>query len=237
MTTRIILARHGESVVNVVGLASDDLEGNPLTYLGQTQAHELARSLRTEGLTAVVTSPVQRARETGAIVATELNLPVGVEWGTEEVRVGIHAGEVAPASVLRGIDDFRIWLADEDLGHGYVDGESGLDVAQRCGAALERIADRHPDQSVLVVSHGGAIAFTVPTLCDNITLRSIHDRQLTNCATVVIERDGARWSCLSWQGVHPDTFVPPGSVPVDPAGRRPPTWRQRRAEPDPRPAR
>ncbi len=41
MSTRIILARHGESVVNVVGLASDDLEGNPLTYLGQTQAHAL----------------------------------------------------------------------------------------------------------------------------------------------------------------------------------------------------
>ena len=207
MTTRIILARHGESVVNVVGLASDELEGNPLTYLGQTQAHELARSLRGEGLAAVLTSPVQRARETGAIVATELGLPTSIEWGTEEVRVGVHAGEVAPESVIRGISDFRIWLAEEDLTHGYVGGENGLDVAERCAAALERIANRHPDQTVLVVSHGGAIAFTVPTLCDNITLRSIHDRQLTNCATVVIERDGEDWTCLSWQGVSPETFV------------------------------
>lgn len=212
MATRIILARHGESVVNVVGLASDELEGNPLTYLGQTQAHQLARSLRQEGVAAVITSPVQRARETGGIVAAELGLPTSIEWGTEEVRVGIHAGELAPESVVRGIADFRIWLAEEDLTHGYIGGENGFEVAERCSAALERIADRYPDQTVVVVSHGGAIAFTVPTICDNITLRSVHDRQLTNCATVVVERDGEHWTCLSWQGVTPESFVSQPSV-------------------------
>jgi len=207
MTTRIILARHGESVVNVVGLATDELEDNPLTYLGETQAHQLARTSRDESICAVVTSPVQRARQTGEIVAAELGVPVSVEWGLEEVLVGIHAGEVAPESVVRGIADFRIWLLEEDLSHGYVGGENGLEVAERCAAALERIADRYPGQTVLVVSHGGAIAFTVPTLCDNLTLRSVYDRQLTNCSTVVVERDADGWSCVSWQGAAPETFV------------------------------
>jgi broad specificity phosphatase PhoE len=207
MTTRIILARHGESVVNVVGLASDELEGNPLTYLGETQAHQLARASRDESISAVITSPVQRARQTGEIVAAELGVPVRVEWGLEEILVGVHAGEVAPESVVRGIADFRIWLLEEDLTHGYLGGESGLEVVERCAAALERIADRYPDQTVLVVSHGGAIAFTVPTLCDNVTLRSVYTRQLTNCATVVVERDNDGWTCVSWQGAAPATFV------------------------------
>jgi len=207
MSTRIILARHGESVVNVVGLASDELDDNPLTHLGQAQAHQLARSLRSEGISAVITSPMQRARETGEIVATELGLPTSVQWGLEEIRVGIHAGERAPESVVRGIVDFRIWLAEEDLTHGYVGGETGYEVAERCSAALEALADRHPDSTLLAVSHGGAIAFAVPTLCANLTLRSLHDRQLTNCSTVVIERDGPKWTCLSWQGVSPETFV------------------------------
>jgi 2,3-bisphosphoglycerate-dependent phosphoglycerate mutase len=206
--TTIILARHGESVVNVVGLASDDLDGNPLTYLGQMQAHQLARSLRGRQVSAVIASPVQRARETGEIVAAELGLPIWIAWGIEEIRVGVHAGELAPETIRRGLVDFRKWLAEEDLSHGYAGGESAQQVADRCAVALDAIADRHAGQSVLVVSHGGAIAFTVPMICADVTLSSLHDRQLANCSTVVIERDGAGWTCLSWQGVAPESFVP-----------------------------
>jgi broad specificity phosphatase PhoE len=206
MTTRIILARHGESTVNVIGLASDDHENNPLTALGEAQAQRLAVSLRGTPITQVYTSPTQRARETGAFVASDLGLPISVEWGMEEIRVGSHAGERAPESVARGVIDFRKWLAEENLAHGYLGGENGLEVATRASAALERIAARHPDETVLVVAHGGSIAMTVPTLCDNISLRSLHARQLGNCDTVVVEADAGSWTCLAWVGVAPEDF-------------------------------
>jgi len=206
MTTRIILARHGESTVNVTALASDDHENNPLTELGRAQARALGESLRGSSVSAVYTSPMQRARETGAAVAAELGLPIAVERGLEEIRVGVHAGERAPESLVRGLVDFRRWLAEEDLSHGYVGGENGFEVVVRASAALRAIVERHPDETVLVVSHGGTISMTVPTLCDNVTLRSLHPRQLGNCDTAEVETDGASWTCVAWVGHAPEDF-------------------------------
>jgi len=203
MATRIILARHGESIVNVVGLASDDTENNPLTELGRTQAASLASSLRDEPLSRVYTSTVERARETGGIVADALGLPIAIEPDIHEILVGIHAGERFPESYERSIVDFRTWLAEEDLSHGYEGGENGLQVAERASRALTRIAERHDGESVLVVSHGGTILFTVSTLCDNIRLRSLYAHQPANCGTVELEYADGAWTCLAWAGLDP----------------------------------
>jgi len=206
MATRIILARHGESTVNVIMLASDDHENNPLTDLGSSQAADLARRMRDESITRVYTSPTQRARDTGSIVAADLGLPISIEWGLEEIRIGIHEGEIGPASMVRGKVDFHRWFAEEDLTHGYEGGETGHEVSVRTSAALLRIAERHDGETVLVVSHGGAIGMTVPILCANIRLSHLHTRQVTNCATVEVAFDQGAWTCLSWMGTAPEDF-------------------------------
>ena len=41
-----------------------------------------------------------------------------------------------------------------EIGH---DGETREELTERVVAAVERIADAHPDQTVLLVTHGGAI--------------------------------------------------------------------------------
>jgi broad specificity phosphatase PhoE len=207
MSARIILARHGESTVNVIQLASDDFENSPLTALGISQAQRLMLQVRDEGLVHVYTSPVQRARETGAIVADVLQLPISIELGLEEIRIGIHEGEVGPVSTIRGAMDFHRWLAEEDLSHGYVGGETGRQVAERASVALRAIAARHDGDTVLVISHGGTIAMTVPSMSDNVRLRSLYSRQLHNCSTVIVEADGQNWTCLEWMGVAPDRFL------------------------------
>ncbi|CAB4852229.1 unannotated protein [freshwater metagenome] len=206
MATRIILARHGESTVNVIMLATDDHENNPLTDLGSSQAADLAARVHGEPISKIYTSPTQRARETGSIVAAELGLPIAIEWGLEEVRVGRHAGEVGEPWMLRVKSDFRRWFADEDLSHGYDGGETGYEAARRTAAALHLIAERHEGETVLVVSHGGAIALTVSTLCANVRLRDLDTRHVANCATVEVTFDSGTWTCLAWMGTAPEDF-------------------------------
>ncbi len=206
MATRIILARHGESTVNVIQLASDDHENNPLTELGESQAATLAEQLRGSGASQVYTSPTQRARETGAAVADANGLPIAIEWGIEEIRIGIHEGERGQQSIERGTLDFRRWVAEEDLSHGYEGGEDGFEVAARTQAALERIVARHDGETVVVVSHGGAIIMTVPTICANLRARDLYTRQLPNCGVVELVHDDGAWTCATWLGVAPEDF-------------------------------
>ena len=57
-----------------------------------------------------------------------------------------------------GLTDTEIAARFPDAVHGtWGDGETTEEVAERAVAAIERIRGLHPESSVLVVSHGGAL--------------------------------------------------------------------------------
>lgn len=73
----LVLVRHGQSVWNRDHLFQGQADP-PLTALGREQAHELARTCRGLGITAVASSDLARGEQTAAIVAAELALPAPV---------------------------------------------------------------------------------------------------------------------------------------------------------------
>jgi broad specificity phosphatase PhoE len=152
--TTVYLARHGESDWN----AANRFQGHsdrPLTEAGRRQAADLAATLASQApLSAIYSSPLQRALETASIIGARLGLePVAVNE-LREVDVGGWAGLSRGEVEARFPDAFRRWL---DGGEGWEDGEPYADMAKRVLAAVLRIADAHPGEEVLVVSHGGPI--------------------------------------------------------------------------------
>lgn len=65
--------RHGESEANANGLTAGQSE-SPLTEKGRKQAHVAAQQLRARNITidTIISSPLSRAYDTAAIIATEL---------------------------------------------------------------------------------------------------------------------------------------------------------------------
>ena len=151
-TTRILLARHGETEWNRVGRWQGQADP-PLNETGRQQARVLAVQLGGDGIAAVYSSDLRRARETAAIVAERLGLPVTEERALREIDVGSWSGLTRDEVRDRYPEGFARWLAGE-IGH---DGETREQLADRVVAAVERIANAHSDEHVLVVTHGGAI--------------------------------------------------------------------------------
>jgi broad specificity phosphatase PhoE len=152
--TVVYLARHGESDWN----ASNRFQGHsdrPLTELGRRQAELLAQDLaEATSLSAIYSSPLRRALETAAVVGTRLGLvPVELD-GLREVDVGSWAGLSRTEVEQRYPEAFRRWL---DGGEGWEDGESYAAMAARVLETVRAIAQAHPDDELLVVSHGGPI--------------------------------------------------------------------------------
>jgi broad specificity phosphatase PhoE len=137
--TTILLARHGETDWNR-DLRFQGHADVPLNDTGRAQARELARSLAEEPFDAVYSSDLLRARETAEIVASRLGLAVELDEGLREIDVGSWQGST------RSELDGREW-----------DGEAYDDHRRRTVASILRIAERHPDASVLVVAHGGTL--------------------------------------------------------------------------------
>jgi broad specificity phosphatase PhoE len=152
--TTVYLARHGESDWN----AANRFQGHadrPLTELGRRQAVELADALEARApLSAIYTSPLQRALETASIVGARLGLEPAAVDDLREVDVGGWSGLSRTEVEERFPEGFGRWL---DGGEGWEDGETYAQMAARVLRALRQIADSHPGDEVLVVSHGGPI--------------------------------------------------------------------------------
>jgi probable phosphoglycerate mutase len=149
--TTILMARHGETDWN----RESRFQGHSDTLLndaGRAQARELAERLAGDGIVAVYASPLLRARETAEIVAACLGLRVETVDGLREVDVGSWSGLTRSEIEERFPDGFRRWL---ELDHGWEDGETYDELGRRVLASLAELAARHPEQRVLVVSHGG----------------------------------------------------------------------------------
>jgi probable phosphoglycerate mutase len=149
----LLLIRHAEPVRIALG----DVEGpaDPqLTARGADQAARLAAWLAVEGVGAIVTSPLRRARETAAPLADALGMVPEVDPGVSEYDA--DSGEYIPIEELRELKDER-WQATIE---GRWEDADGIDPAVFQAAvvpAMEAIVERHPGAKVAVVCHGGVI--------------------------------------------------------------------------------
>jgi broad specificity phosphatase PhoE len=152
--TTVHLARHGESDWNAAGRFQGHSD-RPLTAVGRRQAKALADELAaTAELSAVYSSPLRRAFETAAVVGARVGVdPVPLDE-LREVDVGDWAGLSRGEVEARFPDAFRRWL---DGGEGWEDGETYADMSARVLGAILGVAAAHPDDEILVVSHGGPI--------------------------------------------------------------------------------
>ena len=156
-TTRLILVRHGQTEANrefrYIG-ARDD----PLTEHGQKQARELAEALSTLSIAAVYSSPRQRAYHTALPIAARHSLVVQVMDALSECDFGAWEGlsraEVL-ASSTQNIERLHAWERDTTIAPP--GGESLDAMHRRVSAAVENLAQAHPDQTIVLVSHVGPI--------------------------------------------------------------------------------
>jgi broad specificity phosphatase PhoE/ribonuclease HI len=149
--TRFMLLRHGQTELSVDRRYSG--RGNPaLTELGRRQADAAAAYLAQQGgISAVISSPLQRAHDTATSAAKALGLDVTVDDDLIETDFGSWEGLTFGEAAARDPELHTRWL--RDTSQPPPDGESFDEVAQRVRRARNRIIAEHGDATVLVVSH------------------------------------------------------------------------------------
>jgi probable phosphoglycerate mutase len=153
LLTTILLARHGETDWNRAGRFQGHAD-QPLNDRGRTQARELADALSAEPIAAVYASDLRRASETASIVADRLDVPLELRHELREVDVGEFTGLTSDDIAARWPEAQQRY---EDRGYGWLEGESLDEMTSRVRAVLLEIARAHPDETVLVVGHGGTV--------------------------------------------------------------------------------
>ncbi|HEU0086157.1 MAG TPA: histidine phosphatase family protein [Pseudonocardiaceae bacterium] len=198
---RLVLARHGETTANAVGLLDTRLPGCPLSEEGHRQAAELAERLAGEPVVGVYASLATRAQQTAAPVAARHGLTAQVLGGVHEVCIGDLEGRHRPQDHDALHAMYHAWHGG-DLRHARPGGESGQQVLDRYLADIAAIRAAHPDGTAVLVSHGAAIRLATVALASNVDGSFAAPRLLSNIATIVLEADGAGWRCLRWDNIE-----------------------------------
>ena len=153
---RLILVRHGETESNRERLALGR-EDVPLNERGRRQAAAVAASLAGVPVAAVYASPLCRAVETARPLAEARGLEVQVDEDLIEMAVGDLEG-LSPQEMRDRYGDFlREWFSTGAGSLRMPGGESLQDVQDRAWAAVGRLRERHPEETVAVVSHNFTI--------------------------------------------------------------------------------
>ena len=181
MTTKIYLMRNGQTLFNELHKiqgASD----SPLTAKGIRQA-EIARDhFKNEGITFDVaySSTSERASDT-------LEIVYGQDKDYRRLK-GLKEGDFGSFEAESEHLNPPLPYGDFFAGYG---GEREVDFRARISQAVKGIADKHPDQTVLIVSHGGAIA---QSFRDAANYGGSISKNLgfTNCSALIFDyQDGA----------------------------------------------
>jgi probable phosphoglycerate mutase len=195
MTTTLLIVRHGQTAWNK-DLHFRGRADLPLNETGLKQAAAIAGRIAAEFQpVALLSSPLQRARQTAEAIAqtTELNLQ------PEEALIDLDYGEFSGLSPTEAeakfLELYRAWL---NVPHTVrlPAGESLDDVRARLTDLLDRVTNRYPNAQVILVTH--------QVVCQVLLCRllGIHNGYFSHfrvdpASLTICQVDGARGTLLS----------------------------------------
>jgi probable phosphoglycerate mutase len=159
--TRLIIWRHGRTAWNsenrVQGQTDVDLDD-----VGREQAAAVAPRLAARHPDAILSSDLLRARQTAEPLAGLTGLPVDADARLRERDFGEWQGLRMVEVTERFPEAHARWRATLPVGACGL--EEVDDLGKRVAAALQDAADRFPDGTVVVATHGGAAKYGVGAL-------------------------------------------------------------------------
>lgn len=151
----VVLVRHGRSTSNAAGTLAGRTPGVELDEQGRQQAATLAGRLRDITIDRLISSPLERCRQTLLPLADQLGLTVETDGRLLEVDYGSWSGRA-----LKDLLHEPLWRVVQAHPSAAVfpEGEGLADMSARAVDAIRSIRRASTaDQTVLVCSHGDVI--------------------------------------------------------------------------------
>jgi broad specificity phosphatase PhoE len=159
---RCLFVRHAEKA----GIGPGDPGLSPK---GRATAASVATYLDRFSPTALLSSPLQRARETAEIIGRVLHLSVRID---PRLRERFNWGDIPGQPFDDFADMFERGSHDRDFAPPGV--PTARETGQRMWSVVNDLEVDHGGETIVVVSHGGAIVDMLLNRCDSTYLQSLN---------------------------------------------------------------
>jgi probable phosphomutase (TIGR03848 family) len=188
------LVRHGRTPTTGAVLPGR-APGLHLSDVGRAQAEAAADRIAAlkKPPVAVYASPLDRAKETAKPIASRLGLRVRIDSGLADCDTGSWTG-----AELRKLRRKREWRTILNLPSAFrfPDGESFAEMQSRITDALDRLAERHPGEAFVAVSHADTIKAAVAATA-GVPLDLFQRLHISPCSITVLVRSQDGYRVLS----------------------------------------
>ncbi len=201
----IIFLRHGQAKNNVERVLAGRTPGIPLTDEGAEQAGQAAGYLAEMGVSAVYSSPVQRARETADIVARRNSLEVALDDRLIELDMGKFTGmPYDEIFTSHGNVFLKFYNGELEIAHNGV--ETFSEVKKRVLSMVGHVLERHPGENVVLVTHMDPIKAMLSTVVD-LSPGNLFELILANASLNIFRESGGRFTVSGLNVMHPSRFA------------------------------
>ena len=154
-----VLARHGESVLNV----ERRINGDPrievaLSERGEAEARLLGEELAHMPIDVCVHTRFGRTLQTARLALSDRHVPFEVDPDLDDIDVGELEGQT--------IEDYRAWKRAHQRSDAFPGGESLDAAALRYARAFQRLGARS-ERVTLVIAHEIAVRYAVNAAADS----------------------------------------------------------------------
>jgi ribonuclease H / adenosylcobalamin/alpha-ribazole phosphatase len=181
-----ILARHGESVLNVRRMVNGDPHRPvELTPRGEEEARRLGDQIRHIPVGVAICTSFRRTRRTAELALHGRSVPIEVEPALDDIDVGALDGH--------SVSEFRFWKRRHRWSDPFPDGESLCAAGRRYAEAFRWLLSRS-EPATLVVCHAAPIRYLLdaadgfrplaesPRVVDNAVPYLFDDERLASAA-------------------------------------------------------
>lgn len=192
--TNIYLARHGETEYN----RRNQIQGRgidaPLNERGTLQAQAIARYCESISLGQIVSSSLQRSRQTAEVVAQQQGLKITSYSQLDEMDFGILEGKPI-ADIKKDLSELHQQWKTGNVDHAPANGESPTTVLKRAQECSRGILEENHHNNILLVLHGRLIRILLSDWL-GYGLSEMHQISHSNGALYHLQWDGRAFKSL-----------------------------------------
>ena len=201
---QIIFLRHGQAKNNTDRILAGRTEGIPLTEAGVKQAEHTAEFLQHMNISAIYSSPIQRAKHTAEIVGKHNSLDVTIDERLIELDMGKFTGMPYDEIInSHGNVFMKFYNGELEIAHNGV--ETFSDVKKRVLGIVDHVIENHPNENVVLVTHMDPIKAMLSTIVD-LSATNLFELIIANASLNIFREKEQKFSISGLNVMHPSRF-------------------------------
>ena len=188
----IIFLRHGQAENNTKRILAGRTEGVPLTKTGVEQAERIAKYLKHMDISAIYSSPIERASNTAKIVADYNSLNYELDDRLIEIEMGKFT-RMNYDDMFAKYGNVFLKFYENDPIIAKCEVETFAEVQKRVIDMVGYIVKKHKNQNVVLVTHMDPIKSMISTIMD-LKPKTLFELIIANASLTIVKEQDEKFS-------------------------------------------